>query len=49
MSDTPEHPKADDQSTEPQDAGSQALAEAFQSSFRVVQVVMVLMVLAFFC
>jgi membrane protease subunit HflK len=48
MSDTPEHRKAGDQSTEPQDAGSQALAEAFQSSFRVVQVVMVLMVLAFF-
>jgi membrane protease subunit HflK len=48
MSDIPEHPKADDQSTEPQDSGSQALAEAFQSSFRVVQVVMVLMVLAFF-
>jgi membrane protease subunit HflK len=48
MSDTHEHPKPDDQATQPQDAGSQALAEAFQSSFRVVQVVMVLMVLAFF-
>jgi membrane protease subunit HflK len=33
---------------ESQDAGAQALAEAFRSSFRVVQVVMVLMVLAFF-
>ena len=46
MSDSPV--PSHDQSAQPQDAGSQALAEAFQSSFRVVQVVMVLMVLAFF-
>jgi modulator of FtsH protease HflK len=32
----------------PDDAGSQALAEALQSSFAIVKVVMVLMVLAFF-
>ena len=32
----------------PDDAGSQALAEALHSSFAIVKVVMVLMVLAFF-
>jgi len=32
----------------PEDAGSQALAEALHSSFAIVKVVMVLMVLAFF-
>ena len=32
----------------PDDAGSQALAEALRSSFAIVKVVMVLMVLAFF-
>ena len=33
---------------ETQDAGSQALAEALRSSFAIVKVVMVLLVLAFF-
>jgi membrane protease subunit HflK len=47
MSDAHEHNKPDP-SPESQDASSQALAEAFQSSFRVVQVVMILMVVAFF-
>ena len=32
-----------------QDAGSQALAEALRSSFAIVKIVMVLMVVAFFC
>lgn len=32
-----------------QDAGTQALAEALRSSFTIVKIVMVLMVLAFFC
>ena len=32
----------------PDDAGSQALAEALRSSFAIVKVVMLLMVLAFF-
>src|SRR5450631_392422 len=31
------------------DAGSQALAEALGSSFAIVKIVMVLMVIAFFC
>ena len=31
------------------DAGSQALAEALRSSFAIVKIVMVLMVVAFFC
>ncbi|MGH7952911.1 MAG: hypothetical protein ACREFE_13480, partial [Limisphaerales bacterium] len=33
---------------ETQDAGSQALAEALRSSFAIVKIVMLLMVLAFF-
>ena len=33
----------------PEDAGSQALAEALRSSFAIVKVAMVLMVVAFFC
>ena len=33
----------------PEDAGSQALAEALGSSFAIVKVVMVLMVVIFFC
>ena len=33
----------------PEDAGSQALAEALGSSFAIVKIVMVLMVVAFFC
>src|SRR5580692_8146129 len=34
---------------ETRDAGSQALAEALSSSFAIVKIVMVLMVVAFFC
>jgi membrane protease subunit HflK len=34
---------------ETQDAGSQALAEALRSSFAIVKIVMLLMVVAFFC
>src|SRR5581483_9944982 len=33
----------------PQDAGTQALAEALRSSFTIVKIVMFLMVVAFFC
>src|ERR1017187_99827 len=33
----------------PDDAGSQALAEALRSSFAIIKVAMLLMVLAFFC
>lgn len=35
--------------TQVQDAGTQALAEALRSSFTIVKIVMVLMVIAFFC
>ena len=42
---TNEHPAP----VTPDDAGSQALAEALRSSFAIVKVVMLLMVLAFFC
>jgi len=50
MSDEPEHhPHAHGHDApETQDAGSQALAEALRSSFAIVKVVMVLLVLAFF-
>ena len=34
---------------ETRDAGSQALAEALRSSFAIVKIVMLLMVVAFFC
>lgn len=47
MSD-PNEPTGPQPAPETQDAGAQALSEALQSSFAVVKVVMVLMVLAFF-
>src|SRR5882724_6636782 len=43
-----EHNHHDHDAPETQDAGSQALAEALQSSFAIVKIVMLLMVLAFF-
>jgi membrane protease subunit HflK len=43
----PAHSNASE--TQVQDAGTQALAEALRSSFTIVKVVMVLMVIAFFC
>ena len=42
------HARAPPAPVTPDDAGSQALAEALRSSFAIVKVVMVLMVLAFF-
>jgi membrane protease subunit HflK len=47
MSDEHEH-KHDHEVPEARDAGSQALAEALRSSFAIVKIVMLLMVLAFF-
>ena len=50
MSDEHEHNKhAHDAPVTADDAGSQALAEALDSSFAIVKIVMVLMVVAFFC
>jgi len=46
MSDEHDH---HDPASETQDAGSQALAEALRSSFAIVKIVMLLMVIAFFC
>jgi membrane protease subunit HflK len=46
MSDEHDH---HDHAPETQDAGSQALAEALRSSFAIVKIVMLLMVIAFFC
>ncbi|MGA2853301.1 MAG: SPFH domain-containing protein [Verrucomicrobiota bacterium] len=43
-----EHPNHGHEAPEAMDAGSQALAEALRSSFAIVKVVMLLMVLAFF-
>src|SRR5262245_29776769 len=43
-----EHHHHDHDAPETRDAGSQALAEALQSSFAIVKVVMALMVVAFF-
>jgi membrane protease subunit HflK len=48
MSDHPDHPDHPEPAHAPDDAGSQALAEALRSSFTIVKVAMVLMVLAFF-
>jgi hypothetical protein len=49
MSDEHEHhDHAHDGAGDALDAGSQALAEALRSSFAIVKIVMVLMVLAFF-
>lgn len=51
MSDEPKHPHHAHEPTAPvtaEDAGSQALAEALGSSFAIVKVVMVLMVVVFF-
>jgi membrane protease subunit HflK len=48
MSDEHEHHDHDHDAPETQDAGSQALAEALRSSFAIVKIVMLLMVLAFF-
>ena len=51
MSDEHKHPSPES-APEPQsqeDAGAQALAEAFRSSFFIVQVVMVILVVVFFC
>lgn len=44
-----EHGHEQAPAVETHDAGSQALAEALRSSFAIVKVVMVLMVIAFFC
>ena len=44
----PDHTHEPPAPVTPDDAGSQALAEALRSSFAIVKVVMVLMVLAFF-
>ena len=51
MSDEHEHHghAHDHDAPETQDAGSQALAEALRSSFAIVKIVMLLMVIAFFC
>jgi membrane protease subunit HflK len=46
MSDEQDH---HDHAPETQDAGSQALAEALRSSFVIVKIAMLLMVIAFFC
>src|SRR5271154_5711363 len=43
-----EHDHDHDPAPETQDAGSQALSEALRSSFAVVKIVMLLMVVAFF-
>lgn len=48
MSDEHEHSHDRGPAPETQDAGAQALSEALRSSFAIVKVVMVLMVLAFF-
>jgi membrane protease subunit HflK len=48
MSDEPAHHHHEHEAPEALDAGSQALAEALGSSFAIVKIVMVLMVLAFF-
>ena len=49
MSDDHEHHHHEHEApVTPDDAGSQALAEALRSSFAIVKVVMLLMVLAFF-
>jgi membrane protease subunit HflK len=48
MSDEHEHHDHEHEAPEALDAGSQALAEALGSSFAIVKIVMVLMVLAFF-
>jgi membrane protease subunit HflK len=48
MSDEHEHHHHEHEAPEALDAGSQALAEALRSSFAIVKIVMVLMVLAFF-
>jgi membrane protease subunit HflK len=49
MSEEPKHPDHDhDHAPAAPDAGSQALSEALRSSFAVVKIVMVLMVIAFF-
>jgi len=51
MSESHEHHEHDHSHPEPQvqDAGTHALGEALRSSFAIVKVVMVLMVVAFFC
>jgi modulator of FtsH protease HflK len=50
MSDEHEHyDHAHPHAPETRDAGSQALAEALHSSFAIIKIVMVLMVVAFFC
>jgi membrane protease subunit HflK len=53
MSDDHEHPQNEpapaSELRSQEDAGSQALAEAFRSSFFIVQVAMVVLVLVFFC
>jgi membrane protease subunit HflK len=49
MSDEHEHHDQDHSASETRDAGSQALAEALRSSFAIVKIVMLLMVVAFFC
>jgi modulator of FtsH protease HflK len=48
MSDEHDHHDHEHDAPETQDAGSQALAEALRSSFAIVKIVMLLMVLAFF-
>jgi len=48
MSDEHEHHQHGHEAPEAVDAGSQALAEALRSSFAIVKIVMLLMVLAFF-
>jgi membrane protease subunit HflK len=48
MSDEHEHHDHEHDAPETQDAGSQALSEALRSSFAIVKIVMLLMVLAFF-
>ena len=49
MSDEHEHHHHEHEAPEALDAGSQALAEALGSSFAIVKIVMVLMVVVFFC
>ena len=49
MSDEHQHHHHDHEAPEALDAGSQALAEALGSSFAIVKIVMVLMVVVFFC
>src|SRR4051812_38336693 len=52
MSDRHDHHDHDDghaHAPEARDAGAQALAEALRSSFAIVKLAMVLMVVAFFC